>query len=140
MRPPAKFTCICTATALSAAVLGSAVADASTRSLKVTEHSAVAILNDGSAAEQAFIFQGLAKGKDIRHWQTGRGLRATLQGATGPDGHRLRVSMDKPPTGGAGTAGVIYIGLSTRKQLDLATFTTAGNTLQITVARRPRLS
>jgi hypothetical protein len=59
--------------------------------------TAVATLNDGSAAEQAFIFNGLAEGKDLTHWQTGRALRKTLEAAIGPGGHALKVSLAQPP-------------------------------------------
>jgi hypothetical protein len=45
------------------AVLGAAVAGAATSIPKVSAQSAVATLNDGSAAEQAFIFSGLPQGR-----------------------------------------------------------------------------
>ena len=74
-------------------------------------------LNDGSAAEQAFIFTGLSKGRDLTHWQTGRALRKTLEAAIGPGGHALKVSLAQPPSPQRGIAGVIYIGLSTQSSL-----------------------
>jgi len=107
---------------------------------KVTERSAVAILDDGSAAEQAFIFAGLANGRDLRHWQAGKALRATLEAATGPGGHPLRVSLTRPPSPERGIPGVIYIGESTRRQLDLATYTSHNGELQIIVPHTPVLS
>lgn len=107
---------------------------------KVSDQSAVATLNDASAAEQAFIFSGLAKGTDLAHWQTGPALRNTLKAATGPEGHALKVSLARPPSPQRGKAGVIYIGLSTRKQLDLATYTSSHHELQIIVTDPPALS
>ena len=68
--------------------------------------------DDGSAAEQAYIFSGLAKGRDLTRWQTGKALRTTLQAATGPGGHPPPSSAQPPPPQ-RGLAGVIYIGLST---------------------------
>jgi hypothetical protein len=101
---------------------------------------AVTTLNDGSAAEQAFIFRGLQKGRDLTHWQTGSALRRTLQAATGPGGRALKVSLARPPSPQRGVAGVIYIGLSTKKQLDLATYTSSHHELQIIVTHTPILS
>jgi hypothetical protein len=66
------------------AVLGAALAGAATSIQKVGYQAAVTTLNDGSAAEQAFIFSGLAKGRDLTRWQTGQALRKTLEAATGP--------------------------------------------------------
>jgi hypothetical protein len=97
-------------------------------------------LNDASAAEQAFIFSGLAKGRNLTRWQTGPALRKTLEAATGPGGHALRVSLAQPLSPQRGKAGVIYIGLSTHKQLDLATYTSNHHELQIIVSRPPVLS
>ena len=97
-------------------------------------------LNDGSAAEQAFIFTGLAKGRDLTRWQTGQALRKTLEAAIGPGGHTLKVSLAQPPSPQRGIAGVIYIGLSTQKQLDLATYTSSHEELQIIVPHTPVLS
>ena len=122
------------------AVSGSAVAEAATSARTVTQQSAVTTLNDGSAAEQAFIFSGLAKGRDLARWQTGQALRATLEAAAGPGGHRLKVSLAQPPSPQRGTPGVIYIGLSTHKQLDLATYTSRHDELQIIVSHPPVLS
>jgi hypothetical protein len=48
-----------------AAVAGATIAEAATSTQKVTQKSVVTTLNDGSAAEQAFIFSGLAKGRDL---------------------------------------------------------------------------
>src|ERR1700733_4655615 len=68
--------------------LGATLAGAATPIPKVSYQSAVTTLNDGSAAEQAFIFSGLAKGRDLTRWQTGPALRKTLEAATGPRGAR----------------------------------------------------
>ena len=122
------------------AVLGATVAGAATSTHKVSDQSAVTTLNDGSAAEQAFIFSGLAKGRDLTRWQTGRALRKTLEATTGPGGHALKVSLAQPPSPQHGIAGVIYIGLSTQKQLDLATYTSSHHELQIIVPHTPVLS
>ena len=99
------------------AVLGANLAGAATVIQKVSDQSAVTTLNDGSAAEQAFIFTGLSKGRDLTHWQTGRALRKTLEAAIGPGGHALKVSLAQPPSPQRGIAGVIYIGLSTESSL-----------------------
>jgi hypothetical protein len=114
------------------------IAEATTQT--VTVRSAVTTLDDGSAAEQAFIFSGLTKGRDLGHWQMGNALRATLEAATGPGGHRLRVSLAQPPSPEHGLPGVIYIGQSTHKQLDLATYTSSHDELQIIVTHTPVLS
>jgi hypothetical protein len=100
----------------------------------------VTTLNDGSAAEQAFIFRGLDQGRDLTRWQTGRALRRTLEAATGPGGHALKVSLAQPPSPQRGIAGVIYIGLSTHRQLDLTTYTSSHDELQIIVSHTPVLS
>lgn len=121
------------------AVLGATLASAATIST-VSYQSAVTTLNDGSAAEQAFIFSGLAKGRDLTHWQTGRALRKTLEAATGPGGRALKVSLARPPSPQRGIPGVIYVGLSTQKQLDLATYTSSHEELQIIVTHAPVLS
>lgn len=97
-------------------------------------------LNDGSAAEQAFIFSGLAKGKDLTRWQTGPALRNTLEAAKGPGGRALKVSLARPPSPQRGIAGAIYIGASSKKQLDLATYTSSHEELQIIVTHTPILS
>jgi hypothetical protein len=107
---------------------------------QVSDHWAVTTLNDGSAAEQAFIFSGLAKGRDLASWQTGQALRKTLEAATGPGGHALKVFLARPPSPQRGIAGVIYIGLSTPKQLDLTTYTSNHEELQIIVMHTPVLS
>ena len=122
------------------AILGATLAGAASSMQKVSHRSAVTTLNDGSAAEQAFIFNGLAKGRDLTHWQTGRALRKTLEAAIGPGGHALKVSLAQPPSPQRGIAGVIYIGLSTQKQLDLATYTSSHQELQIIVPHTPILS
>ncbi len=123
------------------ALFGATCAGAATSSIgHVSDQAAVATLNDGSAAEQAFIFDGLAKGKDLAHWQTGPALRRTLEAATGPGGHALKVSLAAPPSPRQGIAGVIYIGASTAKQLDLATYTSNHEELQIIVTHTPILS
>lgn len=122
------------------ALSGATASGAAASTLKVSERSAVATLDDGSAAEQAFIFGGLAQGRDLTGWQTGRALRKTLQAATGPGGHALKVSLAQPPSPGRGIPGVIYIGLSTKEQLDLATYTSSHDELQIIVPHTPILS
>jgi hypothetical protein len=122
------------------AVAAATIAEAAKSTQKVTQKSAVTTLNDGSAAEQAFIFSGLAKGRDLTRWQTGKALRATLEAATGPGGRRLRVSLAQPPSPQRGIPGVIYIGQSTHKQLDLATYTSSHDELQIIVSHTPVLS
>lgn len=83
MRLLAYFTRSCV---VLGALSGATASGAAATTLKVSERSAVATLNDGSAAEQAFIFSGLAQGRDLTGWQTGRALRKTLQAATGPGG------------------------------------------------------
>ena len=138
MRLTLRLECVVAFTATLAVVPGAALAN--TGSQKVTDRSAATTLNDGSAAEQAFIFDGLTMGEDLRHWQTGKGLRSTLEAATGPGGYRLRVSLAKNPSPERGTPGVIYIGQSTRSQLDLATYTSAHRELQIIVPHTPVLS
>jgi hypothetical protein len=50
------------------------------------------------------------------------------------------VSLAQPPSPQPGTAGVIYIGLSTQKRLDLATYTSSHDELQIIVPHTPILS
>lgn len=122
------------------AVLGATPAGAAASNQKVSYRSAVTTLNDGSAAEQAFIFTGLTKGKDLTRWQTGPALRKTLETAAGPGGHTLKVSLAQPPSPQRGIAGVIYIGLSTKEQLDLATYTSSHEELQIIVTHTPILS
>ena len=97
-------------------------------------------LNDGSAAEQAFIFSGLAKGRDLTRWQTGQALRATLEAASGPGGHKLRVSLAQSPSPQRGIPGVIYIGQSAHSELNLATYTSSHDELQIIVSHTPVLS
>jgi hypothetical protein len=136
----ANLTRVCILVVAFLATLGSTLAKAATTIQKVTDQSAAATLNDGSAAEQAFIFDGLTKGRDLTEWQTGQALRATLQAASGPGGRRLRVSLAQPPSPERGTPGVIYIGLSTKKQLDLSTYTSTHHELQILVLHTPVLS
>jgi hypothetical protein len=121
-----------------AAIPGATAARAAAQ--KVTEQSAIATLDDGSAAEQAFIFKGLTRGRDLTHWQTGRALRATLTAATGPGGRRLQVSLAQAPSPEHGIPGLIYIGQSTNKQLDLTTYTSRHGELQIIVLHTPILS
>ena len=140
MRWSASLTRMCMIAVIVVAVLGAAVAGGAASDQKVSRQAAVTTLNDGSAAEQAFIFSGLAKGKDLTHWQTGRALRKTLQAAIGPGGHRLTVSLAQPPAPARGMAGVIYVGLSTQTQLDLATYTSNHEELQIIVSHTPILS
>lgn len=140
MRLAANLTRTCILILAVVAVLGATVAGAATSVQKVSERSAVTTLNDGSAAEQAFIFSGLAKGRDLTRWQTGKALRKTLEAATGPGGHALKVSLARPPSPQRGIAGVIYIGMSTHKQLDLATYTSSHHELQIIVTHTPVLS
>lgn len=140
MRLIANLTRTCILIIALVAVLGANLAGAATVIQKVSYQSAVTTLNDGSAAEQAFIFTGLSKGRDLTHWQTGRALRKTLEAAIGPGGHALKVSLAQPPSPQRGIAGVIYIGLSTRKQLDLATYTSSHEELQIIVPHTPVLS
>ena len=122
------------------AILAASPAGAGAANQKVGQQAAVTTLNDGSAAEQAFIFRGLAKGRDLTTWQTGPALRKTLEAATGPGRHPLKVSLAKPPSPERGRAGVIYIGISTKKQLDLATYTSNHDELQIIVPHTPILS
>jgi len=50
------------------------------------------------------------------------------------------VSLAQPPSPQRGIAGAIYIGLSTQKQLDLATYTSTHDELQIIVTHTPVLS
>ncbi len=138
MRLTPKLTRVFILLVAAVAIPGATLAQAATQ--RVTERSAVTTLDHGSAAEQAFIFSGLTKGRDLRHWQTGRALRATLQAAMGPGGHRLRVSLGQPPSPERGMPGVIYIGQSTHKQLDLATYTSSHDELQIIVPHTPILS
>jgi hypothetical protein len=140
MRLVATLTRACILVVVLVAVPGTALAGAATSIQKVSIRSAVTTLNDGSAAEQAFIFSGLAKGRDVTRWQTGPALRKTLEAATGPGGHALKVSLAQPPSFQRGIAGVIYIGLSTHKQLDLATYTSSHDELQIIVTHPPVLS
>lgn len=140
MRLTANLTRTCILLVALVAVPGATLAGAATSTLKVSYQSAVITLNDGSAAEQAFIFSGLANGRDLTHWQTGRALRKTLEAATGPGGRALRVSLAQPPSPQRGIAGVIYIGVSTQKQLDLATYTSSHEELQIIVTHTPGLS
>lgn len=140
MRLPANLTRIGILVVAFGVIPGAAIAQAATSTPKVTVRSAVATLNDGSAAEQAFIFSGLAKGRDLRRWQTGKALRRTLEAATGPGGHKLRVSLAKPPLSHSGIPGVIYIGLSTHKRLHLATYTSSHDVLQIIVSHPPVLT
>ena len=140
MRLPANLSRTCVLIVALVAVLGATVAGAATSIQKVSYQSAVTTLNDGSAAEQSFIFSGLSKGRDLRRWQTGRALRKTLEAAAGPGGHALKVSLAQPPSPQRGIAGVIYIGLSTQKQLDLATYTSSHEELQIIVTHTPVLS
>jgi len=140
MRLTPSLTRTCVLAVASATILGASVAEAAASTPKVTQKSAVATLNDGSAAEQAFIFSGLANGRDLRRWQTGRALRSTLEAATGPGGRKLRVSLAQPPSPQRGIPGVIYIGASTRRQLDLATYTSSHDELQIIVSHPPVLS
>ncbi|MGA2011584.1 MAG: hypothetical protein ABSH51_13790 [Solirubrobacteraceae bacterium] len=121
-------------------LLAATLAAAAPSIQKVSYQSAVTTLNDGSAAEQAFIFNGLAEGRDLTRWQIGTALRKTLQAAIGPGGHALKVSLAQPPSPQRGIAGVIYIGLSTQKQLDLATYTSRHEELQIIVTHTPVLS
>jgi len=122
------------------AVVGVTAASGAAATHKVSYQSAVTTLNDASAAEQAFIFSGLAEGRDLTHWQTGRALRKTLEAAVGPGGHALKVSLAQPPSPHHGIAGVIYVGLSTKQQLDLATYTSSHEELQIIVQHTPILS
>lgn len=140
MRLAPNLIRICILMVAVVAILGSSLAGAATSAHKVTQQSAVTTLNDGSAAEQAFIFSGLAKGRDLTRWQTGQAPRATLEAANGPGGHRLQVSLAQPPSPQRGIPGVIYIGLSTPKQLDLATYTSSHDELQIIVSHTPVLS
>jgi hypothetical protein len=140
MRLSANLTRTCLLLVALVAVFGATVAGAAASIHKVSYQSAVTTLNDGSAAEQAFIFSGLAKGRDLTRWQTGQALRKTLEAATGPGGHALKVSLAQPPSPQGGIAGVIYIGLSTKKQLDLATYTSSHEELQIIVPHTPGLS
>jgi hypothetical protein len=140
MRLAANLTRTCILFVALVAVPGATLAGAATSIQKVSYQSAVTTLNDGSAAEQASIFSGLAKGRDLTRWQTGPALRKTLEAATGPRGHALKVSLAKPPSPQHGTAGVIYIGLSTHNQLDLATYTSSHEELQIIVTHPPVLS
>lgn len=140
MHLPANLTRTCVLVGTLVAVFGATVADAATSIHKVSYQSAVTTLNDGSAAEQAFIFSGLANGRDLTRWQTGRALRNTLEAAAGPGGHALKVSLARPPSPQHGIAGVIYTGLSTKKQLDLATYTSNHEELQIIVLHTPILS
>ena len=140
MRLTANLTRTCILLVALIAVPQATLAGAATPIQRVTDRSAVTTLNDASAAEQAFIFSGLDKGKNLTRWQTGPALRKTLEAATGPGGHALRVSLAQPPSPERGKAGVIYIGLSTHKQLDLATYTSNHHELQIIVARPPVLS
>jgi hypothetical protein len=140
MRLPADLTRTCLLLVAILTVFGAPVAGATASTHEVSYQSAVTTLNDGSAAEQAFIFRGLANGRDLTHWQTGRALRKTLEAATGPGRHPLKVSLAQPPSPQLGIAGVIYIGLSTKKQLDLATYTSSHEELQIIVPHTPILS
>jgi hypothetical protein len=140
MRLTANLTRVCVLMVVSVAVLGATVAGAATSIQKVSDQAAVTMLNDGSAAEQAYIFSGLAKGRDLTRWQTGLALRKTLEAATGPGGRALKVSRAQPPSPQRGSAGVIYIGLSTQTQLDLATYTSSHHELQIIVTHTPVLS
>jgi hypothetical protein len=140
MRLTASLTRTCILTVALVAVLGAPLAGAATSIQKVSYQSAVTTLNDGSAAEQAFIFSGLAKGRDLTRWQTGQALRKTLEAASGPGGHALKVSLARPPSPQRGIAGVIYIGLSTQMQLELATYTSRHEELQIIVTHTPVLS
>jgi hypothetical protein len=139
MRLTANLARVCILIVVFVAVLEVTLAGA-TSIQKVSYQSAVTTLNDGSAAEQAFIFSGLAKGRDLTRWQTGQALRKTLEAATGPGGHALKVSLAQPPSPQRGIAGVIYIGLSTQEQLDLATYTSSHDELQIIVTHTPVLS
>jgi hypothetical protein len=140
MRLTSNLTRICILVVVFGAIPGATIAEAATSTQRVTQKSAVTTLNEGSAAEQAFIFSGLVRGRDLTRWQTGRALRATLEAATGPGGHRLRVSLAQPPSPQRGIPGVIYIGESTHKQLDLATYTSSHDELQIIVSHTPVLS
>jgi hypothetical protein len=140
MRLAANLTRTCILLVAVVTVPGATLAGAATSIRKVSYQSAVTTLNDGSAAEQAFIFNGLAKGRDLTRWQTGPALRKTLKAATGPAGHPLKVSLAQPPSPERGIAGLIYIGLSTHKQLDLATYTSSHEELQIMVTHPPVLS
>ena len=140
MRLPANLTRACILLGAVVAGPGAPLAGAATPTQKVSDQLAVTTLTDASAAEQAFIFNGLAKGRDLSHWQTGPALRKTLEAATGPRGHALKVSLARPPSPERGKAGVVYIGLSTRKQLDLATYTSSHHELQIIVTDPPVLS
>jgi hypothetical protein len=65
---------------------GATVANAASPIQKVSIQSAGTTLDDASAAEQAFIFSGLAKGRNLTRWQTGPALRKTLKAAAGPGG------------------------------------------------------
>jgi ABC-type nitrate/sulfonate/bicarbonate transport system substrate-binding protein len=138
-KPPRRTrTCVLLVALVS--LLAATLAAAAPSIQKVSYQSAVTTLNDGSAAEQAFIFNGLAEGRDLTRWQIGTALRKTLQAAIGPGGHALKVSLAQPPSPQRGIAGVIYIGLSTQKQLDLATYTSRHEELQIIVTHTPVLS
>lgn len=139
MRLAVTLTRACALAVAFAVILGANIAGAASIQ-KVSYQAAVTTLNDGSAAEQAFIFNGLTHGRDLTHWQTGTALRKTLEAATGPRGHALKVSLAQPPSPQRGIAGVIYIGLSTHKQLDLATYTSRHEELQIIVTHTPILS
>lgn len=140
MRSVPALTRVCIVTIAFAAALAVNLATAAASLQKVGYQAAVTTLDDASAAEQAFIFTGLTKGKDITHWQTGKALRKTLHAATGPRGQALKVSLARPPAPERGIAGVIYIGLSSQKQLDLATYTSSHDELQILVPHTPVLS
>ena len=140
MRWVANLTRTCVLLVALVTVPGATLAGAATSIQTVSIQAAVTTLNDGSAAEQAFIFNGLAKGKNLTRWQTGLALRDTLKAAIGPGGHALKVSLAQPPSPERGIAGVIYIGLSTHKQLDLATYTSSHDELQIIVPHTPVLS
>ena len=140
MRSVANTARTCVPLVALVAVLGATVASAAPSTQRVSYQAVVTILNDGSAAEQAFIFDGLVKGKDLTHWQTGQALRKTLEAATGPGGHALRASLAPPPSPERGIPGVIYIGASTQEQLDLATYSSSHEELQIIVTHTPVLS
>ena len=72
MRLIANLTRTCIVLVVVVAVLGVTGVGAATSIETVSRQSAVATLNDGSAAEQAFIFSGLAKGRDLTHGRPGR--------------------------------------------------------------------